>query len=328
MGIRDTLPAYLQVRRDGGRLISWGGNVSNYGISDLQIGKPIGEQLCFMAGLLPVGQSPFYLSCVKTEFGQPADIHIFSGDKCDWILLMDAGQEEVRNALLQQKTNDLSLLRKIMFDDWSPTEVDDTIQGIDRKRFCLPEGVSFREVSVLRANIRSSDLDIEKESSEDVFKNFEKHLKIIKLPIIDAGGILMSIFGTVITALFGVLPAVTRPADQAVSAAIRMVGAVNDMNKVYRKRSKEIFEIGVGIATGSVVLGFRGGATRSFNAVGYPVEEVVKLGCQANPFEIVIDQNTWAKIELEMHRKRFSEVVPNLKGAKSLSQSFSCRVEL
>ena len=171
------MPAYFQVSRDGGRLISWGGNVSTYGISDLHIGKPIDEQLHFMDGLLPLDQSPLYLSCVKTEFGISADIHVFPGDECDWILLMDASQEEARNTLLQQKTNELSLLRKKMFDGWGQIEAGDAIVGIDRKKIGLPEGESRREVSVLRADMRSFNLSTEKEPPKEIFKTFEKSFK-------------------------------------------------------------------------------------------------------------------------------------------------------
>lgn len=301
--------------------------MSPYGISDLHIGKPIDEQLYFMDGLLPLDQSPLYLSCVKTEFGLSADIHIFSGDECDWILLMDASQEETRNTLLQQKTNELSLLRKKMFDVWSRIEDGDAIEVIDRKTFGLPEGEDRREISVLRANMRGWNSYTEKESPEQVFKTFEKYLKMIMVPIIDAGGILTSIFGTAITAVFGVLPAVDNPADQSVTAAMRMIGAVKDMNKVYKKNGKAPFEIGVGIASGPVVLGFRDDKNKSFNAVGHPVEQADKLGCQASPFEIVVDQNTLEKIEMEDHRKRFSDIVPKLQDIHSPPQGFSFIVE-
>jgi class 3 adenylate cyclase len=327
LGIKGCMPAYFQVDKDGGHLISWGGNVESYGIHKLQHGKPITEQLDFLEGLLPLDQSPLYLSCVKTEEGPSFDIHIFSGDQCDWILLMNADQEEARNTLLQQKTNELNLLRKKMSDVWHHIESGDQTSEVDLKTFGLPEGEGQREVSVLRTNLQDFSSCIEKKSPKQVFKTFEKHLRMIVLPIIDAGGIVTSIFGTATTAVFGILPAVSNPSDQALTAAMRILESIKELNKVRKKHGKDTFNIGVGISSGSVVLGFRGDKNRSFNVVGYPVDEADKLEGQARPFEIIIDSNTLKKIKLEDYRKRFSNFVPNPTAKDFSHQTFSFVME-
>jgi len=95
-----------------GRLINWGGNLSAYGIKSLKKGEPIWKQVFFLDGLLPLDDAPLFLECVKAGCGLSADIHIFPGDEGNWILFLDATLEETRRRLLQQKTNELSLLRR------------------------------------------------------------------------------------------------------------------------------------------------------------------------------------------------------------------------
>jgi len=91
--------------------MGWGGNLSTYGINNLTKDKALGEQIIFLEGLHTADSKPLFLSCVKTEFGPPTDIHIFPGKKEDWILLLDATIKEVQQQLLQQKNNELSLLQ-------------------------------------------------------------------------------------------------------------------------------------------------------------------------------------------------------------------------
>lgn len=100
--------AYLLVSRDG-CLSNWGGNLTAYGITNLQKGEYVGEQVCFLEGLLPLDGSPIFLPCIKVEDGLSTDVHLFPGDEGDWVLLLDATLEENQRRLIQQKCNDLSL---------------------------------------------------------------------------------------------------------------------------------------------------------------------------------------------------------------------------
>ena len=109
--------AYLFVRKDG-RLSDWGGKLAEYGIRKLQKGGYVGEQIFFLEGLLPLDDSSIFLSCLKTEYGSCADIHIFSGDEGDWVLMLDATVEEKQRSLIQQPRNELSLLQEKNLEYW------------------------------------------------------------------------------------------------------------------------------------------------------------------------------------------------------------------
>ena len=104
-------PAYLQTDSKG-RLRGWGGKLSTYGISSLRKGVPLGTQAHFLEGLLPLEESPLCLPCIETASGVFADIHLFPAEQGTWVLLLDTTAEEAQRRLLQQKANDLSLLRE------------------------------------------------------------------------------------------------------------------------------------------------------------------------------------------------------------------------
>lgn len=103
--------AYVLVGEDGA-LIESGGALSAYGLENVQTGERLAKELFFLEGLLPLEGDPVFLPRVKTESGLSADIHIVSGEEGDWILLLDATLDEARERLLQQRTNELGLLRR------------------------------------------------------------------------------------------------------------------------------------------------------------------------------------------------------------------------
>jgi hypothetical protein len=97
--------AYLLVKKDG-CLSAWGGKLAAYGVGNLQKDTNIGQQVFFLEGLLPLDDSPLFLPRLKTEDGVCADIHLFSTDEGDWVLLLDATVDEMQLSLIQQRAND------------------------------------------------------------------------------------------------------------------------------------------------------------------------------------------------------------------------------
>jgi hypothetical protein len=103
--------AYLLVNKDG-YLLSWGGKLTEYGVNNLRQGENAEKQVFFLAGLLPLDDVPLFLPCIKTEYGICADVHVFSTEEGDWVLLLDATCNEQHLAFIQQQANDFSLLQE------------------------------------------------------------------------------------------------------------------------------------------------------------------------------------------------------------------------
>jgi hypothetical protein len=101
--------AYLLVEKNG-KLSTWGGQLSIYGIFNLHKGKDIKEEVYFLEGLLPIDDFPVFLPRMKTEAGICADVHIFSSQEGDWVLFLDASLDEMQLASFQQYANNSCLL--------------------------------------------------------------------------------------------------------------------------------------------------------------------------------------------------------------------------
>lgn len=104
--------AYLLVKKDG-CLLAWGGKLAEYGITNLRQGMQVCEQVFFLEGLLPLDDSSIFLPLINLEQGICADIHIFSSDDGDWIVLLDSILDGEHIAGMQQATNDFCLLQEI-----------------------------------------------------------------------------------------------------------------------------------------------------------------------------------------------------------------------
>ncbi|PHJ65956.1 hypothetical protein VF14_05705 [Nostoc linckia z18] len=103
--------AYLLVNKDGS-LLDWGGKLAKYGIINLTKGENITEQVYFLEGLLPLNETSLFLPFLKTEYGSCADVHMFSTQEGDWILLLDSSCDENQLFATQQKGNEYNLLQE------------------------------------------------------------------------------------------------------------------------------------------------------------------------------------------------------------------------
>jgi len=105
-------PAFLLVNEQG-VLSDLGGELEVYGLNDLNKGEPVLERVSVLQGMLPSTDSYLVLPFVKGEVGRAADIHIFFEEKIgNYVLFLDATLEMYQHRLLQQKGNELSLLRE------------------------------------------------------------------------------------------------------------------------------------------------------------------------------------------------------------------------
>ena len=103
--------AYLQTTL-AGRLISGGGDLHAYGLTALAVGDDVSDRLLFLAGLFPFVQPVEILPAVHGAQEQIIDVHLLSGQTDSWILLLDATANSQQQQQLQQKGNDLRLLRQ------------------------------------------------------------------------------------------------------------------------------------------------------------------------------------------------------------------------
>ncbi len=94
-------PAFLFCDTKGG-VVTHGGDLSLYGLNDLDEGDRAAEKAYFLEGLLPTGGEPFTLFRVETTTGVFADIHLFQAGENDCVLLLDASEDVTERTRIEQ----------------------------------------------------------------------------------------------------------------------------------------------------------------------------------------------------------------------------------
>ena len=297
-----------------------GGDPNFYGIRDLSPGDSVGDRIMFLDGFFPMDECPLLLSCIQTESSVSADVHIFlSGEDC-WVLLLDATEKEAQRVVLQQKANELSLLRdkhaKIL-DQYLGKEIADRLVQLN-----IREAGESKHVSILFADICGFTSYSETHSPEDVFRQLNTYLTYMIQAVLDEGGIIDKIIGDAVMAIFGVLPSSLPPPVLAVKAALRMQDEIRNLNQDRVLQNQDTFEISIGIATGQVFLGILGSKNRrTLSAIGHYVNLASRLEGQARNCEILIDKNTFK--EIPDFVKSFSKTRLTLKGIREPVDVFS-----
>ena len=122
-------------------------------------------------------------------------------------------------------------------------------------------------------------------------------------------------------AIFGLLPASLSPSMQSVKAAFRIIETLAVLNKLRKAENSSTLDIGMGIASGPVILGILGSKERrTLSATGHHVNLASRLESQAPPGEIFIDKNTYARAA--EFQNKFSETTVVLKGIDKPLQAF------
>ncbi|NER19438.1 MAG: CHASE2 domain-containing protein [Symploca sp. SIO1C2] len=128
-----------------------------------------------------------------------------------------------------------------------------------------------KEMSILFADIRSFTTLSERMSIEDNFKFINAYLSRMEPAIAENYGFIDKYIGDAIMALF------SGCADDAVKAAIAMLRRLSEYNLLRQAEERSTIHIGVGINTGSLMLGTVGGPNRMDGTV---ISDAVNLAAR------------------------------------------------
>ncbi|MEE8415871.1 MAG: adenylate/guanylate cyclase domain-containing protein, partial [Desulfobacterales bacterium] len=168
------------------------------------------------------------------------------------------------------------------------------------------KGVFFenekREVTILFADIRSFTTIAERMAAENVIAMLNQFFDIVVDIVFRNNGILDKFVGDQLMAVFGIIsPNSSAPYD-AVKTAIETQDASENLMNLRRKQDKETFEIGIGINTGSAIVGNVGSENRmDYTVIGDSVNVAGRLQQMAKGGEIVIGEQTYAQIKDRFH---------------------------
>ena len=110
LGLERRRPAWLLVDGDG-HVAALGGDLAAYGLAETDTGRPIADCLDVMEGMLPLDGMAVEIPCVRMGGGRYTDVHLLGAADGDCVLLLDATEQAQQRQVLQQRGNELSLLR-------------------------------------------------------------------------------------------------------------------------------------------------------------------------------------------------------------------------
>lgn len=162
-----------------------------------------------------------------------------------------------------------------------------------------------QEMSILFADIRDFTTLSEKMSPHENFKFINAFFSRMEPAIIEHQGFIDKYIGDALMALFSAgADQVNGGADQAVKAGISMLQRLADYNKYRLKVGYEPIQVGIGINTGSLMLGTIGGSSRMDSTV---ISDAVNLASRLEEFtknygvSLLISHHTFLQIEDSSH---------------------------
>ncbi len=134
--LRQDASAWLQIGKDG-VLNDMGGDLEHFGLRGLVPGEAAAEQLLFLAGMLPLGDTPLTLAAVELGLDRHADIHLLPEERRDWVVLIDRSNSLYWRAQAQQKANELNLLRRRLLRlESTPPQTSPAAPGMAAPMLC------------------------------------------------------------------------------------------------------------------------------------------------------------------------------------------------
>ncbi|MEL6327658.1 MAG: adenylate/guanylate cyclase domain-containing protein [Cyanobacteria bacterium J06626_23] len=275
--------AFVQIHiTPEGQILDWQGDLSRYEIVSLMAGAAIEDYLFFLSGLLPLTTPQEVLPSIQLEAGPIVDIHLISGQEDDgWVLLFDSTATTQQRQRLQQKGNDLSLLRH---------EYNKLLQQcLPRPSDSLPAPLEShqRDISLLLVRICNLTHYSRQTAPADTLRVLNRYLSQITQMIVEEGGVINHVLGEAAVAFFGLLPSQLTPAQQAMTAAKRMM-------RHFVSTDADGLGVGSGISTGPATAGVvRNQSQASLNAIGPPIHQLDQLANSIRPGRLVIDDLTY-----------------------------------
>ncbi|MCF8037640.1 MAG: hypothetical protein K9K62_12275 [Desulfobacteraceae bacterium] len=151
-----------------------------------------------------------------------------------------------------------------------------------------------RDVTVLFADIRSFTAIAERMPAEAVVEMLNAYFGEMVDIIFRNGGLLDKFVGDQLIGVFGLVETEKSASENAVVSAVEMQAAAREMMAARRQAGQEYFEIGIGINTGSAIIGNIGSSNRmDYTVIGDCVNVAARLEQMANGGEIIIGEQTY-----------------------------------
>lgn len=148
-------------------------------------------------------------------------------------------------------------------------------------------------ITVMFSDIRSFTAISEQMAPENVIAMLNEYFSIMVEIVFNNGGMLDKFVGDQLMAVFGHISGKDEGTKQALLSAMKMQQAVDVLMEKRMKQSLPTFQVGIGINTGSAIIGNLGSENRmDYTVIGDTVNTAARLEEQALGGEIIIGEQT------------------------------------
>lgn len=323
IALQDRAAAYLQVTAEG-HLTSSGGDLKRYDLQAIAPGDCVCDTFYYLEGFFPL-EFTEVMQHVQLDCGPVVDVHIIAieSEGSGWILVLDTTAEAERAQRLQQKGNDLSLLRqqyaKLLNQKISSLQKEEVVDKLMDRTAEVQQTISVLIIKFCGPHAEQLSV-----GNPSTLKAVNASLSFITQVIVEEGGLINHVLGGTAAAFFGLLPSKETAPQQAVFAAKRVIKRLMEKPPNYALapftaeevaaegeevalRMAKRLGVGASITSGRAVAGImHGQGSHRLNAVGDPIQKAAQMGQYIQPRTITIDRTTFEAIQLD--RRGFQSV--------------------
>lgn len=185
-------------------------------------------------------------------------------------------------------------------------------------------GGKLVEATAMFSDIRSFTTIAEAQTPAETISLLNSYFGYVMEAIASEGGIVNQMVGDGLMAIFGAPLPRADHRERAVRAAMKMLERIAQFNDAQQVEGKRTIQIGIGIASGSVIAGFTGTELRAtYTCVGDTVNLAARLEAHTKVVKqpILIDENTRGGLRESIHVEPQGSV--QLKGKTQSIQIYS-----
>lgn len=214
--------------------------------------------------------------CLFAIFGSHAQYTINERKKAEARLERDAATRERFQRLL------------------SPDLAERVVSG----ELTVEKGGKDRVATVLFVDIRGFTTISENNRASDVLRLLNEYYEVLVEVVFRHEGTVDKFIGDEMMVIWGAPVAHGDDPRRAVMAALDMKNALDEFNRKNRNTDRPEIKVGIGINTGNLMAGYIGSSrTMSYSVIGDTVNTASRLCSSARPGQILISENTWARVK-------------------------------
>ncbi|KAJ3279672.1 hypothetical protein HK104_001256 [Borealophlyctis nickersoniae] len=171
------------------------------------------------------------------------------------------------------------------------------VQRMTTKPDIIRKGGRLTTGTIIFADIRGFTNLSEKCGPGEVVNLLNDYFERLVKIVFKYDGVVDKYIGDALMAAFGTLEHETDSEFRAVAAALEFVKAIDDMNLMRLRESKEPIAIGIGVNTGELLAGFIGSQQRlEYTCIGDTVNTSSRICSMASVNQVLISESTYERV--------------------------------